>query len=65
MDNFATFNTAPYPAYTSRELESFVAEGHANAAAMVAEISRRLRVKGGDRSLMTPAECLRAERGAL
>jgi hypothetical protein len=58
----AAFPTAKYPAYTTAQLESFVAAGNANAAAMSAEIARRARVAAGDRSVMTAGERLRAAR---
>lgn len=57
----AAFPTWRYPAYTTPELESFVAEGRPPeiADAMRAEIARRAAVAAGDVSVMTPSERLR------
>ena len=57
MDNFETFNTAKYPAYTTAQLLGFIAEGRGNEV-MVAEIERRKLRDAGDVSVMTPGERL-------
>ena len=51
--------SAPYPGYTLKELESFVARGQGTEA-MIREIKRRKARDAGDVSVMTPAERLRA-----
>lgn len=64
MDNFETFNTAPYPAYTTAQLEAAIAEGRGNEK-MVGEVARRAKVAAGDYSVATPGERLRAVRAGL
>lgn len=58
MDNFSTFNTAPYPAYTTAQLQAAVDAGRGNEK-MVGEIARRAKVAAGDLSVATPGERLR------
>lgn len=58
----AAFKTAPFPGYTTAELEAFIARGSAKAPAMRLEIERRAKVAAGDRSVMTDGERLRAVR---
>jgi hypothetical protein len=57
----AAFPTGRYPAFTTSELESFLADGRPAviADAMRAEIARRHAVAAGDVSQMTPGERLR------
>ena len=64
MDNFAAFNTAPYTAYTTAQLNAAVAEGRGNEK-MVGEIARRAKVAEGDLSVATPGERLRAVRAGI
>ena len=64
MDNFETFNTAPYTAYTTSQLQAAVSEGRGNEK-MVNEIARRAKVAAGDYSVATPGERLRAVRAGL
>jgi hypothetical protein len=58
MDGYATFNTAPYAAYTTAELNAAVAAGRGTEK-MIGEIERRAKVAAGDESVMTPGERLR------
>lgn len=62
----AAFKTAPFPGYTTEQLEQFLSGPNDPAVAdrMRAEIARRERVAAGDRSVMTPGERLRAAREA-
>lgn len=64
MDNYTTFNTAPYTAYTTAQLNAAVAEGRGNEK-MVGEIARRTKVAEGDFTVATPGERLRAIRAGL
>ena len=61
MDNYSTFNTEPYTAYTTDQLKAAVAEGRGTDK-MVGEIARRAQVAAGDFSVATPGERLRAVR---
>lgn len=61
MDN--AFPTAPYPGYTTAELQAAIAAGRGNPV-MVAEIERRALRDAGDVSVMTPGERLRHVRNA-
>lgn len=63
MDNYSAFNTAPYTAYTTTQLNGFVDAGRGNDV-MVAEIARRAKRDAGDVSVMTPGERLRRARAA-
>ena len=54
----AAIKTAPYPAYTIRELKAAIAAGRGNDT-MAFEIVRRERRDAGDWSAMTPVERLR------
>jgi hypothetical protein len=58
MDNFKTFNSAPYPGYTSAELidAAFLSPF---GAEMRAEVARREKVAAGDLSVATAGERLR------
>jgi len=58
----SAFATAPYPAYTTKELHAIVAAGRGNPV-MLAEIARRAARDAGDTSVMTPGERLRRARG--
>ena len=64
MDNYSTFNTAPYAAYTTAQLKAAVAEGRGTEK-MAGEIARRAKVASGDYSVATPGERLRAVRAGL
>jgi hypothetical protein len=59
----AAFATAKYPAYTTAQLQTFLAEGRGNHA-MEAEIARRILVEAGVSSVMTPGERLRRARAS-
>lgn len=54
----AAFRTGKYPAYTTAQLEGFIAAGEGHPA-MIGEIERRAKVAAGDVSVMTPGERLR------
>lgn len=62
----AAFKTAPYPSYTTMQLQIFIKEPHqlnaATVAKMQAEVDRRAKVAAGDVSVMTPGERLRRAR---
>lgn len=60
----SAFPTAPYPGYTTAELEAAVAAGRGNPV-MLGELERRRAVAAGDRSQMTAGERLRAVRDEL
>jgi hypothetical protein len=64
MDNYSSFNTAPYASCTTDHLKAAVAEGRGNDK-MVGEIARRAKVAAGDFSVATPGERLRAVRAGL
>jgi hypothetical protein len=56
----AAFKTAAFPGYTTHELiYSAPSRPYDIRHQMEAEIERRMRVKAGDVSVMTPAERLR------
>lgn len=59
----AAFKTAPYPAYTTKDLIEFLAQNKTlseeTRGIMQREISRRIQVQAGDTSVMTPGERLR------
>lgn len=57
----AAFKSAPYPAYTTAQLQAAVESGNGNDV-MVQEIARRAAVAAGDVSRMTQAERLRSAR---
>ncbi len=63
MDGYSTFNTAPYTAYTTAELQAKMDAGTGNEK-MAGEIARRALVRSGDMSVATPGERLRAIRAA-
>jgi hypothetical protein len=54
----SAFATAPYPGYTTTQLQAAIAAGRGTPA-MVAEIERRARRDAGDVSVMTAGERLR------
>ena len=58
----AAFATAKYPAYTTAQLQAFIAEGSSNSVAMETEVARRILVEAGVRSVMTSGERLRAQK---
>lgn len=61
MDGYATFNTAPYAAYTTKELLAAVEAGRGTDK-MTGEIERRAKRDAGDYSVMTPGERLSRNR---
>ena len=54
----AAFKTAKYPAYTTAQLQAFIAKGEGNPT-MEAEVARRVLVAAGVTSVMTDGERLR------
>jgi hypothetical protein len=63
MDNFEAFNTAPYSAYTTAELNARIAQGGAPEK-MIGEVARRAAVAAGDMTVATPGERIAAVRKA-
>ena len=59
----SAFATAPYPGYTTAQLQAAVAAGRGNPV-MLAEIERRALRDAGDMSVMTAGERLRHIRNA-
>jgi hypothetical protein len=57
----AAFQTAPYPGYTTTQLNAAIAAGRGNPI-MLAEVARRAAVAAGDVSVTTPGERLHAAR---
>ncbi|TIW56699.1 MAG: hypothetical protein E5V54_11310 [Mesorhizobium sp.] len=57
MDN--AFKTAPFAAYTTKQLQIAIVAGSQASDRMHAEIARRARVEAGDVEVMTPGERLR------
>lgn len=51
--------TRPFPSYTAKELEGFIAAGRDAEGRMAAEVARRQKVEAGDFSVMFPSERLR------
>lgn len=55
----AAFPTAKFPAYTTVQLNKWIAEGKDEAGHMAFEVARRAKVAEGDFSVMTAGERLR------